>query len=99
MRYSVIPLVVGSLLLVLGLYVLGSAMSLDLSYARNLAACNTAPWCGGPPPAAWWSFSVLSVVVLLVFLGSLVLSLGIVRLRRERRGRFRLIGVQPDTSS
>ena len=98
MRSYAIFLIIGSLLLALGLYGLGSAIVKDLSYDSNLASCNT-PLCGPPPPPAWSSLSVLSIVVPLVFLGALVLTFGIVRLRRERRGRIRLGGVQQQTPS
>lgn len=97
MRSFAVLLIIGGLLLALGLYGLGSAISKDLSYDSNLASCNT-PLCGPPPPPAWSSSSVLSIVLPLIFLGALVLTLGVVKLRRERRGRLRPIGVQPDTS-
>jgi len=99
MRYLVTLLGVGSILLALGLYLLGSAIVLYDNYERNLAACDTAPWCGGPPPPVWSSASVLSIVVPLIFIGSLAITWGIVGAWRERRGRLALAEVQAQSSS
>jgi hypothetical protein len=94
MRSSAIVLAIGSLTLALGLYLVGFGTNLELTWERNFAACNTAPWCGVPPPG--WSF--LWVAVPLTSLGALVLTLGIVQVRREQRGRLHLGTVQPHNS-
>lgn len=84
MRVSAIRLTIGSLLLALGLCLVGLAIQADYTYERNLVTCNTAPWCGGPPPPVG---SFLVPAATLIGLGALVVAWGLARVRRERRGQ------------
>ena len=84
MRLSLVLLPVSIAALAVGLYWLGVAVEAGLSYARNSAACGTAPNCGtGPPPVDGLVAASLAIVAA----GLLILCWGLVRRRYERRGQ------------
>jgi hypothetical protein len=84
MRLSLTLLPVGAASLAFGLYWVGAAIQAQLAYARNSAACTTAPNCGpGSPPDA----ALVAVSAPFLVAGLLVLVWGVIRLRRERGGR------------
>lgn len=80
-RYSLVPLAIGSAAAAFGLYWIVFGVDWYLDYERNLAMCTT-PLCGPPPPPVW---SFVTLGLLFVLAGLIPLAWGIVRMRRERR--------------
>jgi len=82
---SWVILAVGIAALAFGLYWVAFAINAEIVYDRNAAACTTVPHCGVGPPPVWayiWGVSPFILV------GTVVLVIGVVRLRDGRQARL-----------
>jgi hypothetical protein len=84
MRYSLVLLILGVALVAVGLYWAAIEVNAVLVQERNSEACTAFP-CGDVPPPPIGG--VVAVPGLVVLAGVLPLTWGMVRMRRDRKGR------------
>jgi hypothetical protein len=84
MRYSLVLLILGIGLVSFGLYWAVIEVNVVLVQERNAESCTAFPRGDVPPPPVAGADAVPGLVV---FAGMLTLAWGIVRMRRDRKGR------------